>query len=94
MTDQREPTRRSARVVVLWLVESWELPTAKHTRPSGHDTPANEAESTPSGTGAVCKPQKLMRPNQRSATGGLPEPTAVQVRLRGHETAIAFSGGD
>src|SRR5262245_35671700 len=95
MTDQREPTRRSARVKELGPPRS-NPPTAKHTRPSGHDTPPKPAPPAPSGLGAICRPHALTRPNQRSARGDagcwdgrrLTElPTVVHVRLRGHETA-------
>src|SRR5512132_688316 len=97
MTDQLvEPTRRSARVAKLRLMNH---PTAKHTRPSGQDTPLNPL-SKPSGF-AASSPHESTRPNQRSTRGErsigptlggdvpkvIDEPTAVHVRLRGHETS-------
>src|SRR5512133_2031338 len=97
MTDQLvEPTRRSARVAKLRLMNH---PTAKHTRPSGQDTPLNPL-SKPSGF-AACSPHESTRPNQRSTRGersvgpDVPKvvdpPTAVHVLLRGHETAWSVS---
>jgi len=102
MIDQLEPTRRSARVAIPTLgLGTTNDPTAKHTRTSGHDTPANEVEPAPAGLGADCWPHELTRPNQRSTRGEKlvpPDvgkvtdlPTAVQVRLRGHETATSSS---
>ena len=96
MTDQLEPTRRSARVS-LWVPKNGmsraEPPTAKHTGPCGQDTPLSAAPPAPAGFGAASSPQALIRPSQRStsgeekgAAGAAYAPTAVQVRFRGHET--------
>src|SRR6188472_2660247 len=97
MTDQLEPTRRSARVrfgVPTNGMVRTECPTAKHTGPCGQDTPLNPASSAPAGFGAACSPQALIRPSQRSTSGeeekgeaaAVEPPTAVQVRFRGQET--------
>ena len=98
--DQVGPIRRSANRESnsKWACER---PTATHTGPSGHDTPARDALSALAGLGAACSPQELTRPNQRSTRGEMlvpPEarkvvdrPTAVQVRLRAHETETSSS---
>lgn len=98
MTDQLEPTRRSARVPIPMLGMP-NHPTAKHAGPSGQDTPLSPALSAPAGFGAACSPQALTRPNQRSTRGelelrpdpsrGIDQPTTVHVRLRGHETSVS-----
>src|SRR5512132_1254140 len=98
MTDQLEPTRRSARVPIPMLGMP-NHPTAKHTGPSGQDTPLSPAASAPAGFGAACSPHELTRPNQRSTRGVLElrpdpskvidQPTEVHVRLRGHETSVS-----
>ena len=71
-----------------------DAPTAKHTRPSGQDTPLNPL-SKPPGLGAASSPHALTRPNQRSTRGEecppdalkvVAVPTAVHVRFSGHET--------
>ncbi len=55
-TDQFEPMRRSA-MVMIGPNRVDELPVATHTGPSGQDTLASEALSAPAGFGAVCSPQ-------------------------------------
>ena len=65
-----------------------------HTRPFGQDTPPSPTLSAPAGCGEACCPQALTRPNQRSTRGerhagpSLDSPTAVHVRLSGHETLV------
>ena len=71
MTDQREPTRRSARVVLLWLVEVLRVANGE-THPSVRTRhPANPMSPAPGGLGAVWRPQESTRPNQRSTRGEL-----------------------
>ena len=102
MTDQREPSQRSARVAISRAKNGSggpkDSPTAKHTRPSGQDTPVKVAPSAPSGFGAACSAHALIRPDQRSTSGSESRPfdttTAVQVRFRGHETAPSQLGSE
>ena len=81
-------------------------PTAMHTRASGHEIPASPVPPAPAGLVAVWRPQESTRPNQRMTRGevvvaplplgteALEKPTAVQVRLRGHETARRLSSSE
>ena len=97
MIDQREPIRRSASALMSRTRRTaprWPRSTRRRSTrgPFGQETPLNCAPRAPLGSGADCRAQALIRPNQRSTSGtGLVRPfeapAAVQVRFRGQETS-------